>query len=49
MRTATFLGLIILAKAVDRETVVNMSTGISIILLIMMIMDIFDFVKKISK
>jgi hypothetical protein len=48
MRTAIFLGLLMLAKAVREDVHENTATGMAIIVTIMMIMDLIEFVKKIN-
>jgi hypothetical protein len=49
MRTAIFLGLIFIAKAICLEVVTNKSEGIAIFLLVMMVMDLAEFIKRMLK
>lgn len=49
MRTAIFLGLIFIAKAICLEVVANESEGIAIILLVMIGMDLAEFIKRMLK
>lgn len=49
MRTAIFLGLIFIAKAICPEVVINRHEAIAIFLLAMIIMDLAEFIKRILK
>ena len=46
MRTAIFLGLIYIAKAICLEVVTDKADSLAIILIVFMIMDVVEFMKK---
>jgi len=48
MRTAIFLGLLMLAKAIQHDVHENTATGMAILVSIMMVMDLIEFVKKLN-
>ena len=48
MRTAILLGLLMLAKAIQHDLYENISTGMTIIISIMTVMDLIEFVKKLN-
>ena len=49
MRTAIFFGLTILAKAINHETTHQISTALAIFTVAFIIMDVIEFIKKITK
>ena len=49
MRTAIFLGLIFVAKAINNDSISEIWSKLAIIITVMILADIIDFVKKIIK
>lgn len=49
MRTATFLGLLILAKAIRPDVHENTASELAVMVVIMIIMDVIDFIKNLTK
>ena len=49
MRTAIFLGLLTLAKAVRHDVNENTATVLAVVVAIMMAMDVIDFIKNLTK
>lgn len=49
MRTAIFLGLIFIAKAICLEVVTNRKEVLAIFILVMIVMDLAEFIKRMLK